>query len=177
MARVFVSIGSNIERERNVPEALSRLHAHYGPLACSLLYESPAQGFVGDDFYNMVVAFDAAETPHAVNDALRRIEDRLQRVRGEDRFVSRTIDLDVLMYDDWVLRDDVLSLPHDDILEQEFVLGPLAEVGGECRHPVLGATIAELWKQWQRDNAPILRPVSEPWGERASAVNGQDFSR
>lgn len=177
MAQVFVSIGSNIERERNVPQALSRLHAQYGPLTCSLLYESPAQGFVGDDFYNMVVAFEAAGTPHAVNEALRRIEDRLERVRGADRFVSRTIDLDVLMYDDWVLRDDVLSLPHDDILEREFVLGPLAEVGGERRHPVLGATIAELWQQWQRDNVPILRPVSEPWGERASAVNGQDFSR
>ncbi len=176
MARVFVSVGSNIDRERKVPQALEHLQARYGELTRSSLYESPAQGFEGADFYNMVVLFEASDTPYAVNDDLREIEARLDRVRSEDRFVSRTIDLDVLMYDDWVVDDDLLSLPHDDILHQDFVLGPLAEIGGEQRHPVIGVTIAELWQQWQRENAATVRAVSEPWSETATAVNGQNLA-
>lgn len=176
MARVFVSIGSNIDRERNVAQALEQLEERYGSLIRSTLYESPALGFDGDDFYNMVVAFDTEEDPYDVIDYLYQIEIRLDRVRGKDRFVSRTIDLDVLLYGDWILATDVVTLPREEILCHEFVLGPLAEICGALKHPIVETPIAELWRQWQSGNSVTLRAVSGPGRQAAPAVDGQDFA-
>lgn len=161
MARVFVSLGSNIDRDSNIARARALLRDRYGPLTESALYRSPALGFDGDDFYNMVVAFDTPEPPQRINAALRAIEDALQRVRGKDRFVSRTIDLDVLLYGDLVLADGALSLPRPEILDHEFVLGPLAEICGDLAHPVSGTPIARLWARWRAERPCAMRRVSE----------------
>jgi len=169
MARVFVSIGSNIDKERNVAEALERLGQHYGPLTCSSLYASPALGFDGPDFYNMVVAFDTDETPKDINGNLRRIEDALGRVRGENAFVSRTMDLDILLYDDWIMEEDLL-LPREEILQHEFVLAPLAEICGDLCHPVTGETIEMHWQQWLAASTSCLRKILLPGTEAEVAA-------
>ncbi len=173
MARVFVSIGSNLGKERCVSQALMLLESQYGPLQRSTLYESPALGFEGPDFYNMVVAFDSEETPHEINEQLRRIEDSLGRVRGADAFVSRTLDLDILLYDDWVVDDGVLSLPRTEICEHEFVLAPLVEICGDLHHPLLEVPISELWDRWREANESQLREVLLPGAdsEASSAVD------
>ena len=175
MAQVFVGVGSNIDREINVPKALVMLRERYGPLVTSRCYESPAQGFDGDDFYNLVVSFESDDTPHQISDSLRDIEHRLHRVRGADRYVSRTMDLDVLLYDDWELDDDALILPSEDILQHEFVLGPLAEICGDLCHPTFGTPIAELWQHWRITHACVMRVVSV--GEEATpAVDRQHLA-
>src|SRR3569623_1514674 len=74
MARVYVSVGSNIDRERYIRAGLAALRERYGPLQCSRIYESKAVGFDGDDFYNLVVGFDTEQPVRDVAAALREIE-------------------------------------------------------------------------------------------------------
>jgi 2-amino-4-hydroxy-6-hydroxymethyldihydropteridine diphosphokinase len=161
MARVYVSIGSNIEREQHVRAALDELTAHYGALQCSTVYETAAVGFDGDNFYNLVVGFDTKETPAEVATHLREIEDHNGRVREGARFSSRTLDLDLLLYDDLILEEGRLQLPRDEIGRHAFVLRPLAEIAGACRHPLLGKTIAQMWNEFPKNDATIW-PVELP---------------
>lgn len=161
MARVYVSVGTNIDRERNVRAALDALEAHYGSVQCSTIYETAAVGFDGDDFYNFVVGFDTGESPAEVAAQLRAIEDANGRVRTGPRFSSRTLDLDLLLYDDLVLEEGRLQIPRDEIVHQAFVLAPLAEIAGERRHPLLGASFAQLWADFPKADL-TLRPVRLP---------------
>jgi len=150
MACAFVSIGSNIDRANNIASALDRLRDHYGVLRVSSIYESRAVGFAGDNFYNLVVSFNTDETPRDVHNHLRTIEDEQGRVRGSDAFAARTLDLDLLLYDDLIVSADGLSLPREDIAHYAFVLEPLAEIAGNLRHPVTGMRLKDMWRQLDR---------------------------
>ncbi|MEO7558458.1 MAG: 2-amino-4-hydroxy-6-hydroxymethyldihydropteridine diphosphokinase [Gammaproteobacteria bacterium] len=146
MTRVYVSIGSNIEREYNVRAGLAALRERYGELIVSSVYESKAFGFEGDNFYNLVVGFDTGDDVHTVVASLRAMEDRQGRVRSGPRYSSRTLDLDLLLYGDLVLHEPGLVLPRAEILKHAFVLLPLAEIARETRHPINGRMYAELWQ-------------------------------
>ena len=155
MARVFVSVGSNVEREKNVAGALEALQAEYTSLEKSRIYETKAVGFDGDPFYNLVVAFDTRQSPQEVADVLRRVEDAHGRSREGGKFTSRTLDLDLLLYDDLILDEDGLRLPRKEILEYAFVLKPLAEIAGEMKHPVNGFSFAALWDEFDPTAQPM----------------------
>lgn len=158
MARVYVSIGSNIEREQHVRAALNALEAHYGRVQCSTVYETDAVGFDGDAFYNLVVGFETGEKPAEVLRRLREIEDCNGRSREGARFSARTLDLDLLLYDDLILEEGRLQLPREEITRYAFVLKPLAEIAGSLRHPLTGKTYAQLWNDFPRKDLGI-RPV------------------
>lgn len=145
MARVYVSIGSNIDRDANIRSALADLARHYGELTLSSVYESAPIGFRGQDFFNMVVGFDTEEGPQRVAAKLREIEGRHGRVRNANRYSSRTLDLDLLLYGRLVVDDGQLHLPHHDIQRYAFVLGPLAEIAADENHPVTGETYRDMW--------------------------------
>ena len=159
MARVYVSIGSNIEREANIRAAVQALRECFGTLTLSSVYENRPIGFEGENFYNLVAAFDTDESPEAVTAILHDIERRLGRERGTLRFSSRTIDLDLLLYGDLVQRNAELRIPRPEITEYACVLRPLAELAPKARHPRSGETFAALWARFDQTAQP-LTPVA-----------------
>lgn len=162
MPRVYISIGSNIEPARHVRLAVAALHEYYGELAISSVYESVAVGFDGDNFYNLVVGLDTDQDVNTVNRTLHEIEDRYGRDRSGPRFSARAIDLDLLMYDELVLQQDKLVLPREEILQNAFVLWPLAEIAPELCHPLERETMASLWDRFDKSKQR-LTPISFEW--------------
>jgi 2-amino-4-hydroxy-6-hydroxymethyldihydropteridine diphosphokinase len=153
VALCVVSIGSNVERARHVRGALAALRSRYGPLLVSAVYETPAVGFDGDPFYNLVVAFVTDEAPSAVAAALAAIERAHGRTREANRHAPRTLDLDLLLHGDTVLTEGALRLPRPEIPEYAFVLGPLAEILPDLRHPASERTYGELWAAFRGPRA------------------------
>jgi len=157
---VFVSVGSNIDRETNVRFAVQSLRQRYGSLAVSSICETAAVGFDGEPFYNLVVGFDTDDAPEEVRAALRHIEHQAGRRReGVSRFSSRTLDLDMILYGDLVRHDDVIDVPAAEIGRYDFVLGPLAELAPDHRHPERHQTFAAMW---ERVGTHALKKVSFP---------------
>lgn len=150
MARVFISLGSNIDREALTRSGVAALAKVYGDLQLSSVYESEAVGFEGDSFYNMVIALDTSESVDRVAQTLRKIEDEHGRDRSSPKFSSRTLDLDLLLYDDLIIDDGRLQLPRDEILKRAFVLWPMAEVAEDLVHPEVGKTYGELWHAFDK---------------------------
>ncbi|HCU52961.1 MAG TPA: 2-amino-4-hydroxy-6-hydroxymethyldihydropteridine diphosphokinase [Gammaproteobacteria bacterium] len=156
MARAFVSIGSNIERERNVRAAVAALRHRFGTLQLSRVYQNRPIGFDGEDFYNLVVGFDTSEPPEAVAAILHDIEQQQGRVRGPSKFSARSLDLDLLLYDNLVRDDEQLRVPRDEIREYACVLGPLAELAPEGKHPETGETFTQMWARFPPSRQQLI---------------------
>lgn len=144
---------------QNLRLACRELRHRFGPLRISTVYRNAAVGFEGADFLNLVLAFDTAEPPEAVVAELERLHGLAGRVRGPDPFSPRTLDLDMLLYGDEVITEHRIRVPREDIEKYAFVLGPLAELAPELRHPVTGRTMAALWAGFDQERSPIV-PVA-----------------
>jgi 2-amino-4-hydroxy-6-hydroxymethyldihydropteridine diphosphokinase len=164
MARVWISVGTNIARERSVRAALWELHGAFGDLVVSPVYETSAVGFAGDPFLNLVVGIETARRPGELHAILREIEARHGRTRGGEKFSARTLDLDVLPYGDAVTDEGGKPLPRDEILRYAFVLAPLADVAPDERHPETGERYADLWASFRATSADgeDLRRLEDP---------------
>lgn len=161
-ARIYVSAGSNIQPASNLRAGLLELARHFGALSVSSVYRTAAVGFDGDDFLNLVVSFETGCSPVEVVAILDGIEAAAGRERHEARFAPRTLDLDLLTYDDLVVDGPEIKLPRADILRYAFVLGPLAEMAPDLVHPVEGLTMRELWAGFDAADQPIERLSPSP---------------
>ncbi|MHC8440817.1 MAG: 2-amino-4-hydroxy-6-hydroxymethyldihydropteridine diphosphokinase [Candidatus Eutrophobiaceae bacterium] len=139
MHQVFVGVGSNINRKSNICKAIAALRELYPKLYCSPVYECVAWGFDGNDFYNLTIGFATEQTLPEIAHSLKRLERQLDRAQSK---LSRTLDLDPLMYDDEISPE--YAIPREDILKYWFVLKPLSDIAPDLQHPILGKTIAEL---------------------------------
>lgn len=155
MPRVYLSLGSNIDRERHLRAAHVALTAQFGPLRLSSVYESVAVGFAGDHFYNLVAAIDTVLAVGALAAQLRAIEEANGRCRSGPKFSSRTLDIDILTYGDALGVIDGVQLPRDEVLKNAFVLQPLAEIAGEARHPETGLSYAEHWAAYDKSQQSL----------------------
>ena len=151
MARVYIGIGSNIDKHLHIPRVIEELQAEFGEVTVSPIYQTTAVGFEGEDFYNLVVAINTQLTPQEMFYYLRSLEDAHDRKRtNSNQFVARTLDLDQLLYDDQRIEDGTLSIPHEDIIRYAFVLKPLADIAPDLLHPILQKSMQLLWEEFDQ---------------------------
>lgn len=156
MPEVFVAAGSNIRPRANLRQAIAALSAAFPGLRSSRAYANKALGFEGDDFINLVLAFQTDEPLPALLQRLRAVERASGREPGAPKWAARTLDLDLLMYGGLVGRFAGATLPRPDLIKRAYVLGPLAELAPDRTHPVLGETIGDLWRRFDRGSHPLV---------------------
>ena len=141
----FVSIGSNLDPEHNLPRAIVRLRQLGRLRGISGVYQNAA---IGDrlqpDYLNAAVLLEVDHPPEALRAALRSIEAELGRVRTSDKYAPRTIDLDLSLFGDQILRSPEFQIPDPGITRLPHLAIPLADLAPEYRHPELGETLAQI---------------------------------
>ncbi|AVQ38136.1 2-amino-4-hydroxy-6-hydroxymethyldihydropteridine diphosphokinase [Clostridium sporogenes] len=147
MHTAYVAFGSNIgEKENYIKRALEKIEEReIKIIKVSPIYETEPYGVLDQDsFLNGVVKIETNLTPEDLIEELLNIEKQLDRVR-ERRWGPRTIDLDIIFYDDLIINEKDLVIPHKDMENREFVLKPLCDIDENFIHPVLKKSVRELY--------------------------------
>lgn len=145
MGRAYLSLGSNLDAEAHLRSAIAALRGRFGDVVVSRAYRFPAVGFDGGDFLNAAAIVDTDLDPFALNDWLHALEDAHGRDRSGPRFGDRTLDIDIVFYDDLVLDGPGnLRLPRDE-LRHAFVLMPMAEIAPGLIPPQSTASLRQKW--------------------------------
>jgi 2-amino-4-hydroxy-6-hydroxymethyldihydropteridine diphosphokinase len=147
MARVCLSLGSNVEPERHLREALRALRRRFGPVDASPVYRSEAVGFEGPAFLNCAAAFDCDLDRAALRAWLREREDASGRDRSLPRYGDRTLDLDIALWCEGAGCESDLARNE---FERAHVLAPLADIAPAADNPVGGKTVGESWIEFIR---------------------------
>jgi 2-amino-4-hydroxy-6-hydroxymethyldihydropteridine diphosphokinase len=158
MAQIYISLGSNINREHYVKQGLIALAKAFDlpfeQLTLSSLFESEAVGFNGAAFYNMVIGISCSHNIDEVATILRTIEFSHGREQNAKKFSPRSLDLDLLLYDDLII-DEPAQIPREEITKNAFVLWPLSEVAPELTHPILKKNYRELWQGYNKTSQQL----------------------
>ena len=150
MAEVLLGLGSNQNAKVVFKSALNSLQGTFGKLVLSPVYESESVGFDGDNFLNMVVQIQTDLSVGKLLETLRAIEDAHGRDRTQPKFGGRTLDIDILTYNDVVGCIDGVTLPRDEVLKNAFVLRPLADTWPNGLHPELQRSYSALWAEYDK---------------------------
>jgi len=157
MPQVYLALGSNVEPERWLPLAARALREHFPGVRFSSCYRNPAYGFEGADFINAVAGFDTALTPGEVIARCHEVEASCGRRRDDPKWAPRVMDVDLLLHGDTVIDTPAYRLPRPDLLRRVYMLGPLAELAPQTRHPLTGRSIAEHWRELAREPHQLTR--------------------
>jgi 2-amino-4-hydroxy-6-hydroxymethyldihydropteridine diphosphokinase len=164
MIIVFLGIGSNLgNRENNLEQAIARIEEHIGQvLKSSSIYITEPWGFKAEEeFLNIVVKIGSKLTPSEILGRILMIESLLGRVRDREQYSSRLIDIDILLYGDLIVEEEILKIPHPLLHKRKFVLVPLCEIESEMIHPVLNKSLVELLEICE-DKSEVKKYICPP---------------
>lgn len=157
--QAYLSLGSNIDPERNLPRAIRGLRALGRVAAISTVYRSPAVGPTPQsDYLNAAVLLETDLPPGTLRLELRRLEARLGRQRSHDKYAPRSIDIDLVLLGTAIVHDPPLTLPHPDLLRQPHVAIPVAELGPDRPHPSTGERLADIADRLRPQAALVPQP-------------------
>ncbi len=158
---VCLDIGSNINRKDNIQACVDQLLSDFPEIVFSKAYESEAFGFEGDPFINISAQLETDLSFEALNSYLKKLEDKQARKRETKKFISRTLDVDILLFGDLNLQPEK-DLPRAEILKFPFVLFPLSEVASEFFHPIEKMTISDIVESSSLDKSSLLEVKNFP---------------
>jgi 2-amino-4-hydroxy-6-hydroxymethyldihydropteridine diphosphokinase len=157
MHTAYLGLGSNVEANKNIASAIACLRDLFCTVELSPVYQCAAFGFEGGDFINLVARIETGLSPLELKAALGELENRHGRNRQAPRYSSRTLDIDILLYDDLYLLSPRLEIPRGEILQAAYVLKPLADLAPELVHPAARKTMTELWDAFPKKDAEPVR--------------------
>lgn len=146
MSTAWLGLGSNVNSDAHIRAGIRELVEKFDNVSLSPAYASTAVGFDGEDFINLVARIETDMHPMELRQYLRDLEDRYGRKRDVPKFSDRSLDIDILLYDDLVLFSSVLEIPRAEILKFSHVLKPLADLEPELVHPTELRSMLEIWK-------------------------------
>jgi 2-amino-4-hydroxy-6-hydroxymethyldihydropteridine diphosphokinase len=156
MPVVFLGLGSNIEPEPNLRLALKELRRRFVSVRVSPVYRSAAVGFEGPEFLNLVMQMNTDASPASVHLELEEIHAMAGRERGCEKYLSRRLDIDLLIYGQDSINEPPVRVPRKDILEYAYVLKPLSDLAPDYRHPTTGKTFREHWQAFDQLRYPLV---------------------
>ena len=150
MAKVYLLLGGNLgDRNYYIQMSEQLIDKELGAIINrSSIYETEPWGFQHEqNFYNRVVEINTLLNPQELLEKIHNIENNLGRERKNQQYSARTIDIDILFYDDLILNEPNLIIPHSQLHNRKFALEPLCEIKPEFMHPVMNVTVRELLSQ------------------------------
>ena len=163
---VYFSLGSNLgDRYLNLSKCISLIEKNIGDVKhVSSLYKNSAQGFAGDYFYNCCIEVLTLYKPQQVIDKIKFIEMKMGRKkRNPDEYESRKIDIDIILFDNLIINEKDLIIPHPRYRERNFVLLPLAEINDQLTDPISKINIIELLLKIKSEE--ILEKIKFPYSK------------
>jgi len=156
MHPVYLALGSNLgNRSENLRSAIKNLGKGVKVIKCSQVYETPPWGYEDQPkFLNQVIEVETNLAPSELLEYVKEVEGSIGREKTF-RYGPRSIDIDILFYDDMVIDSPPLVIPHARISERAFVLNPLADLAPDFLHPVLGETVLGLLAKVDQENIDI----------------------
>ena len=146
MSTAWLGLGSNVNADANIHGGIKALEETFSGVSLSPAYSSKSVGFDGDDFINLVARVETDMQPLELRQYLRDLEDRYGRKRNAPKFSDRSLDIDILIYDDLILVSPVLEIPRAEILKFAHVLKPLADLEPDLIHPAELRSMADIWE-------------------------------
>ena len=157
ISTAYLGLGSNVNARSNILAGIATLRGKFNNVRLSPAYQTRAVGFDGDDFINLVASIETTLQPLALKQFLNELEDHHGRARNQNKFSNRTLDIDILLYDDLYLVSPLLKIPRAEIMTFTHVLKPLADLAPGLLHPVCRKTIAEIWQAHSAKGTPFKR--------------------